>query len=328
MKRICYLLIGLLLFYFWESNVYAKTLTISEVKEEFDDFIENSLNEYGMSLTTTIDSENNKLDIYNGTEKYLSFKYTDDYIEYEDRDTLIAIETADSSFGTLLVIGGVLQSILNLSGYEDYELNIDDNVDMSTLYNDYGIAAETEEYEFHDENSHISGDYIRYFKISLNTDKIDALVAKYGYKEPEEPVISKITITASDILENSIVLFPKMEFTTEVDENYVRECYVYRSKSEDGTYEKISNVLVNCSGEVGLKDENLASGVTYYYKATSEDGAVSSEVIKVTTKDTTTNDKKPVNTGMFFPAIGAAFMALGAIILYTSSKKKVKFNRI
>ena len=326
MKKINYILTGLLVFMLMLSNVYAKTLTIDEVKAELDEFIA-ELGVLGMDITTTIDSENHKLDVYEGTEKTASLNYTDEYIEYEDRDTTLTEEVVDNSLGSFIVISGVLQSIINLSGYEGYELDIDDSVDMSTMYNDYGIAAEVEEYEFHNGNRTSSGDYIRYLKVSFDTEKIDALMEKYGYTD-EEPEISKITITASDIKENSITLFPKAEFVQEVDDDYVSRCYIYRSDSENGTFEKISDVLINCSGEVGLGDENLASGVTYYYKATNEDGTVSSEVIKVTTKATTTNDKKAVDTGAFFPTIGVTVMLIGSVIIYTKSRKKALFNRI
>ena len=61
-------------------------------------------------------------------------------------------------------------------------LNDDDEIDYSDTYDNYGIQVEREklenEYTISDGTT-VSGYYIRYYKISLDTEKISQLVEKY-----------------------------------------------------------------------------------------------------------------------------------------------------
>ena len=329
MKKICNLLFLVLITILMINNVEAKMLSINDVYEDFRLNINDAFDYEGISsIYTGLDGISKKITVsINSTTILLN--YTDEYIEYTEEDTNLVEEKINEYIIKGTVVDTMVYTIFEKTGHANENLHMNQYLaDSATtnVYDEYGLLMDLQDYDFSHGSGSSSIEYSNHTKISLNTDKIDALFTKYG--GPEEPTISKITLTASDIKENSVMLYPKTEYTTEVGKDYVSKCYIYRSGSIDGTFEKISNVAVNCSGNVGLKDDNIASGVTYYYKATSEDGKISSEVIKITTKATTTNDKNTVDTGASLPIIGVTVMMIGGILIYTKSKKKTLFNRL
>lgn len=287
-KKILGLLIVTILFFSKINNVYASILTINSISNEFaNTSIIQEFNTLNAGITSKVDSINQKLDIYAGNEKVFSFDYGDDYIEYNNRSTAVTKENCEKGFLDVIYIYGVIESVLRLSGYENKTIS-----DYNVSYETYGIQLETESYDFSWTSEsggtvNMSGDYIKYFKISLDTDKIATLIDKYGVDIEEDEIDKEINanlvpiLEAKDITENSVTIFSEIpDYDSEDD----LICYIYRSTSENGTYEIISDWGVNCLGSVGIVDEGLKSNTTYYYKAIIEGGDKYSDIIKVTTK--------------------------------------------
>ena len=199
-KVIGLFLIGII-FFSSISSVYAKILTIDEINNEFKTSFIDEINKLGSNLSSSVDTTNKTLDVYSDSEKMASFKYTDEYIEYDNRSAVVSKETANDDIGTVLYLSGIIQSILNLSGYEDKTISDEDSIDFTTTYDTYGIQMETEHYEYSGEEDggtwSMSGDYIKYFKMSFDTDKIDALMDKYGVdasaQDPNKEIIANLT---------------------------------------------------------------------------------------------------------------------------------------
>ena len=209
-------LIGIL-FFSTINNVYAKTLTINEINDEFKTSFIDEFNKLGSNLSSSVDPTNKTLDVYSDSEKIVSFKYTDEYIEYDNRSAVVTQETALDDMGTMLSLGGIINAILNLSGYENRTIPDEDKIDFTNTYDTYGLQIEAEHFEYSGEENggtwSTSGDFIKYFKMSFDTDKIDALMDKYGidkdgtkYSNPSEVTPkSQTTITkpSSDTNTNS-----------------------------------------------------------------------------------------------------------------------------
>lgn len=315
-------------------RVYASMLSINDVSKQFENSsVVQGLSQFGMSITSKVDSENKTLDINNESEKIFSFVYTDDYIEYSNRDTVITEDNCTDDIATAMWVVGIMESVFTLSGYEEKTLSDDANYND---YDTYGIQLETEDYEFvnSDEDGGTwttSGDYIRYFKITLDTEKIDTLISKYGVDQEEQDPNKKIladfvpTLEAKNITENSVTLYPKVLNYYNTDSNYKVNCYIYRSDSEDGVYKKISDVPVNCLDSVGMVDEGLKSNTTYYYKAIIDVGKNYSDILSVTTKSSSTGTgdiAENPNTGSKYSFIVVILVVFGSITLALYTKKQ------
>lgn len=342
------ILVGII-FFSTITNVYASTLTIDNVSKQFDQStIIKGLAQLGSNFTSKVDTNDKTLDIYSESEKIFSFTYGDDYIEYNNRSAIVTEENCMNDISTAFWIQGIMESIFVLSGYENKTLSEDGN--YTDAFETYGVQLETESYNFsgNDENGSsysISGESIKYFKISLDTDKIDSLIAKYGVnteeQDPNKEVINSLTPTleAKNITENSVTLYPSINYYN-TDPDYSVSCYVYRSNDENGTYEKISDFAVNCLDEVGIVDENLKSNTTYYYKTIVDGGTIYSSPLKVTTKEkaTTTDNNENNNykdnvienpkTGVTFPIIAVTLVLIGSIAVIFYLKKKNVFKKL
>ncbi len=338
LKKVLGIVIIAVMFFSTISNVYAKTLTINEISNQFEQT--KLFDVFNINLSTKVNTDDNTLDIYGDDEKIFSFTYGTDYIEYDDRSTEVTMENA-INIGTDLCLKGMIESILKLSGYDDQFIELDE--DYTDTYDTYGIQMETEHYDFSIEEDGISismtGEFVKYFKMSFDTDKIDALMNKYGVDIDEQNPNTEIfeslipTIEAKDITENSVTLYPHVNYTN-TDLNYTINCYIYRSTSIDGDYEKISDA-VNCFNPEGFKDENLNSNTTYYYKSLVVGGTKYSEPLKVTTKEvrevnTDNLDVSEENppTGMSFPIITASIITVVSIVILKVIHKKSAFKRI
>ena len=210
--------------------------------------------------------------------------------------------------------------MLNLSDHSDKTLNDmeDTSVFTEQAYNTYGLQMETESFDFTD----YKGDFIRYLKISLDTNKIDALVAQYGTNSVTENETSDLipTLEAKDITSSSATLYPHVVSN---DEKPVY-CFVYRSTSRTENYEKINNNAINCKDGTGIIDDGLLSDTTYYYKAIVSNGKEFSDIIEVKTKfltkeeTTVTEEKVDSNpkTGPSLPVmIMIIVMSCGVLVL-------------
>ena len=282
-------------------NVYASVLTIENVSKQFaQSTIIEGFAQLGSTFSSKVNTTDKTLDIYSEEEKVFSFVYGDDYIEYNNRSAVVTEENCMDDFATFFWLSSIMESIFVLSGYENKTLSDEDeNKDVFTdTYDKYGIQLETESYNFSGEHENggswsKSGDYVKYFKMSLDTDKIDALIAKFGVdvdeQDPNKEIIANLTPTleAKNITENSATIHPKVNYYN-TDPDYRVNCFIYRSDREDGLYEKISDWAVNCLDSVGIVDEGLKSNTTYYYKAIVDGGNNFSDPLSVTTKGSST----------------------------------------
>ena len=183
----------------------------------------------------------------------------------------------------------------------------------------------------------MEGDYLKYFKMSFDTDKIKALIEKYGVdseeSDPNKEIVSNLipTLEVKDVTANSVTLYPHVSYIN-TDSNYKVYCYIYRSESEDGEYQKVSDVAVNCLDGVGLTDENLKSNTTYYYKVLVDGGTKYSDVLKVTTlgnvsasKESDTKDGESLEnpkTGVLISVVSVLIIMIGSIVSLVYAKKK------
>ena len=346
-KVFVFLLVGSM-FFSSISNIYAKTITINEVANGFNNStIIAGLNQFGGNITSSVDTTNGKLDVYDGTDKVFSLNYTYDYIEYDNRSATVTKENAEKDVSTMFVLYGIMESIFKLSGYDDKTLSKD--ATYTDTYDTYGIQLLTEPYSYSGTDDDggswsMSGEFIKYFKMSFDTDKIDALMTKYGVdastQDPNKEIIMGLTPTleVQDITENSVTLYPHIAYTN-TDSDYTVYCYIYRSISENGTYEKISDMATNCLDSVGIVDDELSSNSTYWYKTIVMDGTKYSEPLKVTTKSVSTTDTSTNNikkddvtenpqTGVFVPIIPIGLLIIGGIATLVIFRKKSVFKQI
>ncbi len=192
-KIITLLLIGLT-FFSSIGNINAEA-TILNIEEVDPIFKRNFKKMIGSEITTQIDKTNKKYKLTGeNTEEGLSFNIGEDYIEYVDNTTLEGnAEEAMTSMATFLIMGTMIQTVIEASGIEDKTLSDKFDIDLlktDESYNKYGLKIITEHYENNNDSetlkSSISYDYIRYFKMSLNTEKIQALMNTYGVEKKEE----------------------------------------------------------------------------------------------------------------------------------------------
>lgn len=351
-KKVLVLFLVGITFFSTISNVYASMLTIENVSNQFDkSTIIQGLAQWELTFTSKVNTIDKTLDIYGDDEKVFSFTYGDDYIEYNNRSAVVTQENCTDDFVTGLWLFGIMESVFVLSGYENKTLS--EEAFNTDIYDTYGIQFETESYNFSGTGESggswsMSGEYFKYFKISLDTEKIDALITKYGVdvdeQDPNKKVINSLTPTleAKNIMENSVTLYPSIPYIN-ADPDYTVNCYIYRSNSENGTYEKISDLDVNCLDSVGIVDEGLKSNTTYYYKTIVDGGTIYSSPLEVTTKgssniiDNNTNDNNNSNniqddveynpnTGVAFPIIIVILALIGSMAVMLYTKKKVFKN--
>lgn len=179
------------------ARVNAKTLTISEVDSKLKELLKDDLEELGSTLTSNIDEENKKVDLLIDNDTYVTYNYTNEYIEYNNRTATVPENITDEFLGkssteAILILGNIY-AILNLSGYNDKEV-IDEKLEKikdTVSYNTYGIDIETEEFEKKSDNTTYSGIILKYFKMSLNTDKFKALMEDNNKNEPQNTTPSQ-----------------------------------------------------------------------------------------------------------------------------------------
>lgn len=337
-----------MIFFLFIGSVYAKMLSIDEVNTSFKTNFIDVFNQLGGNISSKVDTTNKVLDIYSEDVKFMSLKYTDEYIEYDNRDAIVSKDTAGSNFGAILFVDGLMRSIFKLSGYENKDISSDQDIDFKNTYDTYGIQMETEHYQYSGEEDggtwSMEGDYLKYFKMSFDTDKIKALIEKYGVdleeSDPNKEIVSNLipTLESKDVAANSVTLYPHVSYIN-TDSNYKVYCYIYRSESEDGEYQKVSDVAVSCLDGVGLTDENLKSNTTYYYKALVDGGTKYSDILKVTTsgnesvvsEEKVSKDSESFEnpkTGVIISIVSVLVIMIGSIVSLVYAKKKSEMKKI
>ena len=162
------------------------------------------------AFKTEIDSTNHKINLIAGEDTtVMSFDYTDEYISY----TGTAPETEDVDFGELAskeyFAFNMSYAILDAMGYENKDLDTpddDDNFEYDDeFYNQYGIKIEYGEIFIGTEEEHMSGTYLKEFKISLKKSIINNLVDTYGVS-PREDYYSMFS---GDVVKPTIIAVKK-----------------------------------------------------------------------------------------------------------------------
>lgn len=286
------------------NGVKAESVSIDDLISNFDKTeLVKAYNQIGSSISLTKDESNNKLNVIFDEEVSGSYSYTDEYVEYDNRDVEVTEENCMGNLSDILYMVSIMESIFISSGYEGKTISDDMPVDIS--YDEYGIVIETEPYSFEstDEDGGAvssSGNYVKYMKISLDKTKIDKLMADYGENTDDgsQGLVDIIpSIKYSDITSNSI------SFTTLVD-GYTGDdalyCMVFRSDSIDGEYVPLSDVYVSCNGDDKIIDSDLKSNTTYFYKTKVLGGIDFSDAVSVKTlaaakKTTNTTSKEKID---------------------------------
>lgn len=215
------------------------------------------------NLTVNVDEANHKINLITDDEVFFTYGYNDEYIFYKGT----APESEDDIdlgkvFGEMIYTENLLYAVLDVMGYETKDVEIADDVDPNEdFFNEYGLYMKEGEYSFGEEGSeegHVSGTYIDEIRISLNKEKIAALVSDYG--------IDRIDYEA--VLNGEVY---KPEVTVKKKSTYINltweEVYnatkyeIYRSEKKDGKYSKIATVTTS-----SYKDKKVTYGKTYYYK--------------------------------------------------------------
>lgn len=313
-----------------EYMTHSNFLTITDVFEHFKEKFE------GMSYYPSLDVINHAIRITSpgfddGWD--ISCNYTDEYIEFVDNSE-INVDSADENMVRTFFFNYLWDSVKALSGYEEWDLDIDDDFDYTNSFDTYGLYVVTEEIDSNIDS--FSDEFVRHAKVSLDKTKMDALMEDYGELYTHTGDIGTpwtiddeaigATLNVGEVKEHSVVLYPGIIFPDEVPDGVIHYCKIYRSTSENGTYELISSREINCDGTVGLVDDNLAGGVSYWYKVSNERGNIMTEPVKVTTKST--NDKSVVDTGFFVPTITIVALAACGLGTYLSLKKKRAIAKI
>lgn len=161
-------------------------------------------------------------------------------------------------------------------------------------------------------------------------EALDDLYGLYSFEtdNPNIPVDEKIPgIVAENIKDNSVTLYA----TSEVEDSL---CYIYRSKEEYGSYERVSQKSIRCDGEEAFVDNNLEKGTTYYYVAQISGNSKYSDAIKITT----TINGKPViidgpienpNTFVTRPLFYIIVLgSIGVIKMHSYIKSKEKMRKL
>ncbi len=322
-------------------NVYAKTITVDDVVEEYKNTFHyktiSESNEYDAHFI--INKNNKNIVLINKGEELLALDYTDDYIEYSGP----VIENVGTTYNWAFMYGmkGLVESIIRLAGYDNTTISLKFNGESNMLQDENKIIQYKGGNSFeYDSDVGYKGILLEYFKISLNESDIKTLVTTNGEKI-NKYIDSVPTIKLGYITSSSIGINLSMELQDEYD---YPSCYIYRSVSYDGEYEKVQET--SCNGTGTIIDNDLNANTTYYYKAIVNGGNKYSEIVSATTKseDIETNNKSDnentnynngetgttnnPNTGIISITISSIILAtIGFIIFFVIKKKNYfKFN--
>ena len=181
-KKIFSGFVAVFMYFLLVNKVSAAILSIEDVSKQFNETPEiKELSGLFGTITSKVNFDEKTLDIYSKSEKIFVFKYTDEYIEYDNRNFVVTPENCMDGMFDILWVGGVMESVFILSGYENKGLV--ENVKYNNTYDEYGLQLDAENYNFSGEDENggswsSSGEHLKYFKISLDTEKIDALITE------------------------------------------------------------------------------------------------------------------------------------------------------
>lgn len=342
MKKIKYLLVVILLMILSMSKVNARTITIEEVAKAFNESEKLSDKLYD-NQTAKVNTDNKTLEIYNSqNELEFYLNYTDDSIEMDNRSFIADknnYKQAKSREAAIKLLTAIIPDLVNKEGI------INPNLEWQNTYDTYGLQIESEYFEtaIAEPNGPVREIRLyvyKYFKMSLDSDKLTKLVNKYLLNE-STGISGTIILETREIGSNYIKMYLYVKNAQEND----NECIVYRSLKKDSDYKEISENAYNCKDGIEIIDNNLTPNTTYYYKAMLKNQSYDNSVYEITTKDiekqeVDENDNKVENTeekketvenpdtGLNVPFIGLILFLSVSIIIFVYTKKYKKFNKI
>ena len=289
MKKIT-ILLAILSTFFITTKADARTITIEEIIKNFNEssYTTEMSNLLSAEIKSEDDDTNKQIKIYTDDEVIAILNYNDEYIEYKNDE-----ETTNDEEALARAINGIwLESLIDSAIKSAGHNNKSVLAPETNNFEKYGLEIIEEEYKINSElNIETTIPLLKNMKISRNTEKINALVNDFGIEEDKEQENNNTIknaipiIKAEEITDKQVVLNLNILNKNEINQDGTIFCYIYRSESENGTYEKISDMAYNCIGELKVIDENLKSNTTYYYKAIANGGEIYSDIIKVTTKE-------------------------------------------
>ena len=172
MKRIINYILISAVFFLGISTANARMLTTEEVFNDYNSTFIEPMNSHGAGFTVTNDTANKKYTIYMQNEEVITFNYTNDYIEYDNRNTEITEENMEQELGVMFCYDAMVNTILRLSGYDDKTIKSDEFPYLEDTFEPYGYQVTYEHHEFSGEDDNgpwsMSGDYVKYFKMSFH----------------------------------------------------------------------------------------------------------------------------------------------------------------
>lgn len=246
LKKVLNVFLISILAIFVTDKVSAKMLTVDEVIEKYNSL----MGELSTSIKAVKDEANKKINVSSDSGDIVSLNYGDDYIEYDNRSAVVTKELIQENLFNFdqMFAAGFVPSIFDLSGYGDKTLN--DEIDFSNSFDEYGLQIVTEPYSFSEsgENGELtmSGDYLKYLKASLDTEKIDKLIEEYGvdgcnYMSVMHYVVRYDVDGGEEITEDAFYDPTKYEFPTPKKEGYTFEGW-YKDKDFESKVEDVEDI--------------------------------------------------------------------------------------
>ncbi|MBR4178342.1 MAG: hypothetical protein IKR57_03230 [Bacilli bacterium] len=326
MKKVFKIFLILLLFMTF-IRVNASTISIDEFINGFKNtdlyklFTQEDDQGNGNTIDVIKDETNHKINISVNNVAVVAFDYTDNYISYSDPDTVITEELVSEPiqiFSSVMIIN-IMYTVLDLTNHLDKDLDIPDEFNTDEIFEEFGFNYLSENYSFTNGDTTSSGNYIRNFKMSLDTDKINHLVDTYGVSRDESVTVPdglKPTIIISDIEDKSV----HISFDLQTNDNVEYYCQAYRSTSENGEYVLAAGgIMTACkqgdgSFSVSFEDDNLSPNTTYYYKAKIVGGDTFSDIVSIKTKASKVNTEVNPKTGDVSPVIYVSVLLVISVV--------------
>ncbi|MEE0014559.1 MAG: hypothetical protein UE699_02580 [Bacilli bacterium] len=327
MKKVIYFLMaGILACQFMITDVLAATelVTPDEIVTGANEFF----NEYDGSIVLKNDSTNKKFIMSAFSDKELAYPYADEYFEI-NREIMASEDVLASIYDSFIIYMVAVGAYKSLGCTDEQIDNIfswyEGNTEINN-YDKYGVIVENDKYEFSEDESTLSGTYVKHFKFSFDKEKIRNAINDFSAKanpdagedddwdadEKFVPSISFGTVTAERITIAASVS-ENSGFTSAPD------CNIYRADSSDGNYKLIGTIT--CDGSNYFYDNDVVKGKKYFYKASVVGSNKLSDVYSTTAVTAKSTPSDNPDTG-----ISMAYV-LGALILVLTFATAIVFNR-
>ena len=144
------------------------------------------------SINATIDEDKHEMNIYKDEALILTYSYTDQMIAlYGEEPQTIDDVDAQLHVNQVLYSFNMIYAVLDSFGYSNKAVSITDEDNQVALdenfYNEYGVLLSQGMYDF---GEYSKGTYLIEFRISLDSEKIAALVSEYGVNRPDYVAIA------------------------------------------------------------------------------------------------------------------------------------------